>query len=203
MAANPVRVEIADLDRVTDGIRRIPSRLFDQAKKIMGAGTIRAQKAVKGRLDGAPLHRRSGRLARSIRTSVSGGSLADLRASVYSGGGASTGSAGGPVVYAPIHEYGGTITAKNAYKGVPGGPYLNIPTQYNKTPAGVMRLNAREVFAAGGFIRGKTVFSGGENPLPMFSLVKSVEIPARLGMGKAADAEVPTILSDLAEMAAF
>jgi hypothetical protein len=56
-------------------------------------------------------------------------------------------------------------------------------------------MKAREVFNAGGFIAKKTVFNAAGEP--MFWLVKSVRIPARLGMLEAAEDEIPTILSDL------
>jgi hypothetical protein len=83
--------------------------------------------------------------------------------------------------------------------GVPGGPYLNIPTSANKTASGVTRLQAREVFNRGGYItqtKGGVwgVFLLGQM---MFSLKKQVKIPARLGMIDAAEDEVPTLLNKL------
>ena len=76
---------------------------------------------------------------------------------------------------------------------------MNIPSSYNKTAAGVMRMGAREVFAGGGYIR---PISNGRyavfmNGVPMFWLVKSVKIPARLQMVATIQGEVPTLLSRL------
>ena len=103
-------------------------------------------------------------------------------------------------MYAPTHEFGATIKAKNAYKGVPGGPYLNIPTRNNKTPAGVTMLQAREVFNQGGYI---AKFKSGRYGVMMdgqlmFSLHKEVEIPKRLKMIETAEGEIPTMLSRIA-----
>ena len=133
-----------------------------------------------------------------MRTSVTGTKLSSLRASIYSAA-----NVGGiPVAYAPIHEYGGTIKAIDKYTGVPGGPYLNIPTGSNKTAAGVMKMSAKMVFDDGGYIQKSKagnwgVFLGSQM---MFVLKKQVKIPARLGMADAAESQIPTILSSLQEL---
>jgi len=171
----------------------MPEDTFTQAKTVMSKGVAAINKQVKDNATNI-LNVRSGRLRRSLQFEVSGTNLKNIQASVYS----ASVVGGSPVAYAPIHEYGGTIKAKNKYKGVPGGPYLNIPTDANKTPAGVTRLNARQVFQAGGYIGGRVVFNNADEP--MFYLVKSVTIPARLGMEAAAEDEIPTILSGLASV---
>jgi len=107
--------------------------------------------------------------------------------------------AGVPVKYAPLQEFGGIIKAINKYTGVSGGPYLNIPTKSNLTPAGVMKKSAKELFNAGAHIHKSKagnwgVFIGGSM---MMVLKKKVVIPARLGMIDAADDQIPTILSKL------
>jgi len=106
------------------------------------------------------------------------------------------------LVYTLTQEYGATIKAKKAYRNVPGGPYLNIPTKANKTAAGVTRLTARMVFDRGGYIQRTASKKWGvflKNQM-MFALVKQVDIPPRLGMREAAADEVPTILYKLQQM---
>lgn len=192
----PVNVELSGHREAMDYLRRLPGNMYEGARKAMADATTKADAQVKKNLR-TKLSVRSGALRRSIRVSVAGASLADLRASIYS----ASLAGGQEIVYAPVHEFGATIKAKNAYKGVPGGPYLNIPAKANKTASGVTRMQAREVFAKGGhlvrFGRKWAVYLDGRR---MFSLVKSVKIPARLGMGDAAEAQVPTLLSKLAQL---
>ncbi len=186
-----VEVTMVGVDEVSDYIDKIPGRLFDESKKAFQETAALAHRKVSERIrDGAgdTLHSRTGALRRSMLYEVHGTNMKTLGSSVHSSS-----------RYPPIHEYGGTVTAKNAYHGVPGGPYLNIPSSQNKTPAGVQRLGAREVFAGGGYIRpisnGRyAVFLAG---VPMFWLVRQVRIPARLEMIKTAEDEVPTLLSKL------
>jgi phage gpG-like protein len=192
-------VELTGLQAVRDSLRVIPTRLFKETKEVFSSAVLSAHRTVSGNLSGDPMESRTGLLRRSLRTEVSGGTLESLRASLYSAGSV----AGTPIVYARIHEYGGTIQAKHAYKNVPGGPYLNIPVGENLTPAGVMRKSARDVFNDGGYIArfrsGKYgVFLEGDL---MFVLVNKVEIPARLGMIKASEDEIPGLLDKLRRIA--
>jgi len=128
-------------------------------------------------------------LAKSIKPKTTGTSIESLHSEVFTDS-----------IYARIHESGGTINAKNKYINVPGGPFLNIPLSANKTPAGVMRENARSVFASGGYIfkskKGNWIVMSG-NDVPMFVLKKQVTIPARLEFVKTATDEVPTLISNL------
>jgi len=129
---------------------------------------------------------------------VSGTSLASLKASVYSAANVD----GQPVRYARIQEFGGTVTAKNAFKRLPGGPYLTIPTDSNKTPAGVMRKDARMLFNAGAHVHKSKagnwgIFMGSKM---MMVLKHQVKIPARFGMIESAEKEIPTVLSSLANI---
>jgi len=194
--AEDLSIEVRNLREVVNYLNAMPVETFGQAKTVFRQVVIRTDKQIKDNATNI-LKVRTGNLKRSFMFDVAGTNVHNLRARVYS----ASVVGGKPVIYAPIHEYGGTINAKNAYKGVPGGPYLNIPGQQNKTPAGATRMNAREVFNAGGFIMGRTVMRGGPNEMRMydvmFFLVKSVEIKPRLGMLKAAEDEIPTILSDL------
>ena len=183
-------VDVTNLQEVVDFLNAMPVETFGQAKTVFRHAVVRTDKQIKDNATNI-LKVRTGNLKRSFMFDVAGTNVHNLRARVYS----ASVVGGKPVIYAPIHEYGGTINAIDKYMGVPGGPYLNIPAPANKTPAGVTRMKAREVFNAGGFIAKKTVFNAAGEP--MFWLVKSVRIPARLGMLEATEDEVPTILSDL------
>lgn len=180
-------VSIVGLDEVLDLISRMPDHLYNTAKENISESVLSVHSQVSSYSGG--LRNRSGILRRSLKTDVGGNTLDTLHGDVYT-----------DVVYAPIQEKGGTVRAKNAYKGVPGGPYLNIPLPANKTPAGVMRMNAREVFSSRGYIiksrLGKYIVMSGNNQ-PMFVLKKEVHIPARLGMVDAAVDEIPTLLNNL------
>ena len=191
-------IEIRGLEEVRQLIADLPENLFDQTKEIFKVKTFAAHREVTGNLVAGPLYSRTGLLRKSLSTEVSGSTLQNLRAGIYAG----RYLGGQEIVYAPIHEFGGTIRAKRAYMGLPGGPYLNIPTRKNKTPAGVTRLSAKEVFNQGGYIvKMKSgvfgVFLSGEL---MYTLHKEVKIPARLGMRKAVDDEIPTLVSQLRKL---
>jgi len=189
-------VEIKGLEEVKTYLSQFPDESFQGAKKVFQKAVLGAANKVK-QFD--KLKTRTGALKRSIQQSVSGTNLRDLQASIFS----AQGSGADEVKYAPIQEFGGVVRAIDKYARVPGGPYLNIPIADNKTPAGVMRESAREVFKSGeGYIRkaksGKWfVFKGDKL---MFVLVKSVTLKERLGMMDAAEVEIPTLLQGLREV---
>lgn len=193
-----MEVKVLNLAEIEEYFKELPENTFKDAKVVFQRAVIKAHRKTQQILKWR-LHKRTGMLARSMRMSVTGKCLDKLRASNYSV--SAIGSASIP--YAPIQEKGGTIHAKKAYKNTPGGPYLNIPTSSNKTPAGVMRMSAREVFSQkGGHIRKLKSGKFGvflKNNM-MFMLVKKVHIPARLGMVKANLKQVPTILSELQKL---
>ncbi len=184
---------VVDSKEIEGYLEKFPEETLGAAKILINAALFRADARVKKNFKG-PLNSRTGALKRSIGHSTTGMSIDKIHGSLYS----KANVKGTIIKYAPIHEYGGEIKAKNAYKKLPGGPYLNIPAPANLTPAGVQRRSAKSVFQAGGIIpKGKkVVLLNGEI---MFYLVKKVDIPARLGMRKAADDEVPSLLADLAE----
>jgi len=192
-----LNVEVKNLAEVKKYLKQLPERTFKDAKKVFAKAVFSADKKIKDNAT-TKLKVRTGALRRSIVSVVSGSDLSTLQASV----GSASKVGGVELVYAPLHEFGDTIRAKKAYKRVPGGPYLNIPTSANKTSAGVTRLQAREVFNQGGRV-GKTkkgnygVLLNGQM---MFILKKQVVIPARIGMIKAAEDEIPTILSGLVNL---
>ena len=141
------------------------------------------------KLSGQVLHVRSGRLRSSIshRLERRGD---DLMAIV-----------GTNVVYARIHEFGGTITPKRA-------AHLAIPTDIAKTPAGVPRYTARQLIAdpsRGGFVR--TFFRNhklygvtrGGKVKAAFVLVKSVTFRERRYMRSALAEKRTEILQIIAK----
>lgn len=184
-------IEFRGMEDVQAALKRVPNRLFQSAKDAVADAVFATHKTVAGRIQNGPLHSRSGMLGKSNTAEVTGTDLDSLQGSVYNS-----------MEYAPIHEYGGTVTAKNKYMGVPGGPYLNIPTQSNKTPAGVMRYSARDIFNMGGYIAKRR--SGGYgvflNGTMMFVLTRQVTIPARLGMRDAAEEQVGPLLTALGSL---
>jgi len=185
-------VTISGLEEAAEYLEGIPPELFGQSKEILKQRTFSAQRKVTNNLRGGSLQSRSGQLRKSIRTQNTGTDLDSLRSGIFSKG----------VIYAPLQEYGDKVTAKNAYKNVPGGPYLNIPTDANKTASGVMRKSARDVFSEGGFI--VKFKSGGYGVMLddelMFTLHREVEVPARLGMRDAMAHEIPILLSNLKDI---
>ena len=117
---------------------------------------------------------------RRVKTKLSGQVLkvrtGKLRADWHkrirrSGRGAVEGYLGSPTPYAKIHETGGEIRPKK-------GTALTIPTNENKTGAGVTRISARELKNQGNsFIRKGIIFEKrGGDIVPMFILARSVRI---------------------------
>lgn len=184
-------IRIVGLNEALRFINELPANTAESAKKIFADTAMSVQKQMTQRSMNGPLHSRTGELGRSWRFSTFGTTLGDIGSSTYT-----------TSPYALIHETGGTIRAKRAYRNLPGGPYLNIPSETNKTPAGVMRRSARDVFTAGGYIvpvknAGKARFAVIEGGKAMFWLVKEVKLPARLGFQETAQKEIPTLLSRL------
>ncbi len=182
------------LDAAMKTIADAPPKIFKNIKRLFQISAFEIQSEI---IDNATnkLHRRTGNLANSIHVIVVGDQLSELNLYAYSN-----------VIYARTHEghddgSSYVIRAKNAYKNVPGGPYLNIPLPPNKTPAGVMRHTASQVFAKGGHIvkskSGKWIVLGRTHNgfAPMFVLKKEVTIPPRLGMKQAISDELPRLES--------
>jgi len=197
MADDDFKVEVRNLAEVNEYLNAMPEDTFDDAKRVFQTAVLAADRRVK-LLFGRRLKSRTGMLRRSLRTNVTGTSLKNLSASFYS----VSKVAGKTIAYAPIQEVGGTVKAINKYTGVPGGPYLNIPTSSNQTAAGVMRKSAKMIFDEGGYIQKSKkgnwgVFLGSKM---MFVLKKKVHIPPRLSMVVSAERQIPTILSSLRDM---
>lgn len=192
MADSLVIVRIQGLEEVRGLLRKLPEKQFDGAKKEFDRAAQNVHGAVSRRIEsGTPLHSRTGALRRSLTFRTYGQAIGSLHSDVWS-----------DIVYAPIHEKGGTITAKQAYRTVPGGPYLNIPLPANLTPSGVMRRSARDVFAAGGYLiesrAGNWLVMLDE--IPQFVLKRRVTIPPRLGLQEEGEKEVPHLLSRLKDI---
>lgn len=184
--------EIKGTEEVQKLLNDLPVWAYDGARKSLNDYVKSVDASIKTQISGVDLNVRSGFLRRSFNFEVHGTSLNTLGASNYT-----------DAIYAPIHQVGGTIFAKNAYKGVPGGPYLNIPTPANQTPSGVMRYSAQQVFADGGYVlRTKASWKAPYVVMlkgkAMFALVKFVAIPKRMKFTETAEAGVPTLLSELA-----
>jgi phage gpG-like protein len=186
-----IKVNAENLEEVKTYLQNIAEDSFPETKSLFQTAAIAMSNQVKDNTKNI-LKVRSGNLRRSIGQSVTGTSLEKLSGSLFSKSSVN----GQELKYAPIHEFGGTVRAIDKYQRVQGGPYLNIPTEANKYPSGVTRMQAREIFNSGGYIVGKGVYLNGKK---MFSLIKQAKIPARLGMIKAADDEVETLLGKLAD----
>lgn len=161
----------------------LPTRLAVGVNEQMMQSAMSLAAAARGRIGGGgPLRDISGTLRQSLQAGVEGspGVIDGLQWSVFSN-----------VHYAGIQEVGGVVTAKKAYRNVPGGPYLNIPIGINKLQSGATSKSAKEVFAEGGYIiqsrRGNwIVMLRGE---PQFVLKRSVVIPGRLGLMVTSDVD--------------
>ena len=183
-------VELKNLKGVSEFLSGLPEESLVAAKKEIATAFFKADADIK---TNTTLKSRSGQLFRSIKTAITGDTIASLSASIYT-----------KSQYSYIQEKGskdlpgGAIKAKKAYVNVPGGPYLNIPTSSNKTAAGVMRYTAKEVFNRGGYIakfRGRNRFGVFLDGNLMFVLTQQVIIKPRLHMVESVEDEVPTMLS--------
>jgi len=185
-----MQVTVNGVSEIEALLNAMTAEMGDNARKALQKSLFTVKRKTASRLKNGPLYSRTGDLAKSFKYKTNlKGEIKDLYGEVYTDS-----------IYARIHETGGTINAKNKYINVPGGPFLNVPLSANKTPAGVMRENARSVFAGGGYIfkskKGNWIVMSG-NDVPMFVLKKQVTIPARLEFVKTATDEVPTLISNL------
>jgi len=190
-------VEIQGLDEVKRLLAEMPEALFLETKKTLAETTLTIQRNVILGFNGdasISLQTRTGNLQRSIKTENRGKDLSTLRSSVFTNS-----------IYAPIHEEGGTIKEKNAFKALPGGPYLAIPSDMNKTAAGVTRFSPTDAFNLGADLRQirnprKAQFMiVEENVGPLFWLVPEVIIKARLGMQDETDKQIPILINELTD----
>ncbi len=118
---------------------RLPARIRQRVgeRALLTSALLLEAHIKQNKLSGQALRVRSGRLRSSISHRLERAGE-DLTAVV-----------GTNVVYARIHEFGGTVTPKRA-------AHLAIPTDIARTPAGVPRYTARQLVAnpgIGGFAR--------------------------------------------------
>jgi len=186
-------ISLEGAEEVQTFLSRLPEEMFKEVKPEFIKAGLAVQSEMITRTTTGPLYRRTSDLSKSFIPYTKGTKLDNIMSGVYT-----------KSPYAPIHEYGGTVRAKNAYKGVPGGPYLNIPSKFNKTGKGVMRSDAKSVFQQGGYIvklknPKKAKYMVMLKGKPMFWLVKEIKIRAQLGMEDTVEEEIPTLLSNLSK----
>jgi len=193
--ANDGLVDFDIQGNLRDIIQGYPERAFPLIKSAFAKSVFAIHKEVIENTRNK-LKRRTGTLAKSLLVEVYGDNLSQLEGRVYS-----------DVEYANVHEYGAegnnAIKAKNAYRGVQGGPYLNIPLPNNQTPSGVQKFSAKQIFDSGGFIyrskKGNWLVATAKNGnlQNMFVLKKRVEIKPRLGIRDAIDREMPQMIENM------
>lgn len=158
----PITGEVA-----VNGFKETLANLDKAGKKVKTEKRIKMEKASvylknyiqKNKLSGDPLKRRSANLVNQMNYNV------EDKNNI------TTGKVGNRMVYAAIHETGGTIKAKRA-------KYLTIPLPAAMTPRGVLRKPARQWTDT--FVRNKIIFQKkGKKVVPLFVLKESVTIPAR------------------------
>ena len=135
-------VEIIGASEVVQRLEGMAPRIHAAVKGSLDAWSTELSAYIKeSKLSGDPLHRRSGDLSRSVVPY-----RRDSGTTIEGGAGAGAG-----IPYAKIHEYGGTITARNA-------PYLCFQTadgRWHKVKSVVMpersymRTSFREQSAQG------------------------------------------------------
>jgi len=136
--------------------------------------------------EGSPLHARTGQLARDIILST------EEANAVQEVGDTIIGIIGSNLPYARIHEFGGTIQPKKA-------KWLTIPTQFNLTERGIMRIPPRQVKGAFFVKVENNLIMFGESPVesgivPMFVLKKRVDIPKRPYLTPGAEEKVDDVV---------
>lgn len=160
-----IRIKDTVTKKLKDAEKKLPGALMKAMDESL---TIVQGQAKRNVLTGgsAGLHVRTGHLHRSIGREGPGKRGRKI-----------IGAVGSDIPYAPIHEFGGTITPKRAN-------FLTIPLGAAKTPAGAGRGRARDF--PNTFVRrskaGKLIIFqkiSRNRIIPLFLLVKSVRIPKR------------------------
>lgn len=146
-------------------------------KRAVTRGVIRVEREIKLNLSGKVLHVQTGRLRTSIRH----------RIKVMRGGKRIVGRIGTNVVYAMIHEFGGTIVPRSGkFLTVPADGVLGSARDYEDTYAIVQGDKGRIMQKMG---KGKSRV--------LFWLVRSVRIPERPYIRPAIRDTKPLVESDL------
>jgi phage gpG-like protein len=168
--ATTFRVQIHDeeLKRV---LQELPGVVLERAlKPALHEATITMRDEIADALSGRVLRTRSSTYKSSIRQSVATeGPL--LKGTVLT-----------DVVYAPLHEHGGVISAPGKGPLSKARSWLTIPLPGGSTGAGVRRFDAPTAIKQGAFFpKGRHILAmqAGGRLVPLFALKKSVRIPAR------------------------
>ncbi len=173
MADADFTVSVEGVKELQQKVDQLPNRIRNDVGRdaLSKAGFMLEGYIKREKLSGQVLHVRSGRLRASVTAAPPVDEGADIVVRV-----------GPHVIYARIHEFGGTIYPTRAQ-------FLTIPMQAALTGAGVARFTARDLISSpqiGGFTR--TFFrnhvlygvSGTRGkPVPGFALKQSVTIPER------------------------
>jgi len=150
------KVDRQALERIAKMIESQPARVAKGAKPMLQRwGQEWHGKMLDRFRGGDALSTRTGGLKRSLKHAVTGSGLSDLKLSMVAAG----------VNYARIQEFGGVIKPKT-------GRFLAIPTEQNKTSAGVPRIpSPRALIEAN---PGRTFFhrnEGGDGALTLFLIL--------------------------------
>lgn len=179
-----------DSKKLETALQIMPGKIFTALKgAFREVGDTFLATMVNERLSGhsaTSLGVRTGDLRRSFKKAVSGDNINDLTMFVFT-----------TSKYAQIHETGGTIYPKNT-------KYLAIPLTAAMTSSGVSRYKSPRDIAlvyggrskAGNIIL-RTPGMKGKAGIPMFVLVKSVTIPARLNMMATWGRDIPVTMGIL------
>jgi phage gpG-like protein len=178
-----VQILLSDVSQqIAEGLRSVTRWLPQALEGAIGVWQLEVDaEVVKGFDKGDPLKRRTGQMARSLAwTSIrrEGGGFSFVLKS--------------PLKYPAIHEFGGVIRPVTKQ-------WLTIPLKDAMTPAGVTRKAAPEwpdSFIARSRRTGKLILfqrKGEDKVIPLFVLVRQVEIPARHWLSGAIDATSETL----------
>lgn len=174
MAGDGITINTAELRRA---FKAFPASMINELRKEWGAEGQDFIKTIQKERFGPEtksdqLATRTGTLRRSFRKKITGRSFDNFVLLLFTN-----------VPYARIQEEGGTIKPEKAQ-------FLAIPTQFAKTAAGVPKysgplrdnpeLQARGVYPIA--TPWGLVLMAGDTDEPLFSLVRQVKIPPRLGM---------------------
>ncbi len=179
----------SNADEVAKDLAQRLAAMKKQLKQQMfRALTVLEAQIVQNVRSNSGLHVRTGNLMNSIATSKKVEVTAD---------GSITGTIGSVgIIYAAIHEFGGTIVPKNKQ-------FLAIPTEENRRPDGspIVTTGQLQIYQKMGlaFIDKGVIFqreSKDAPPQAMFILKRSVDIPARSYIRPALAAKKDQILKD-------
>lgn len=129
------KVDTVALKRVRQAIASTPSRVYPPLRREFERWGNEWKNRVEDRFTGTTgarsLHGRTGQLQKSLRSSVTGGSIGDLHLRCVSAG----------PIYSRIQEFGGEVRPKNA-------KFLSIPIVGNVLPSGVARYGSIALLAS-------------------------------------------------------